>query len=141
MKLNHFLRGVSVLSLVALLASPLSLARASAGHDHGDAQATTAAAPALPSFEAANERFEVVGRVQSNELKLWLDDWATNAPVAGAKIELTVAGRKVVAVAASDGTYTAPFAEANKAGNYPIGLNITSAGNPVLLGARSEEHV
>jgi cobalt-zinc-cadmium efflux system membrane fusion protein len=135
MKLNHFLRGVSALSIVALLASPISLAYAGAGHDHGEAQATTTAAPALPSFEAANERFELVGRVQSDELKIWLDDWATNAPVAGAKIELAVAGQKLVPTLGADGTYAVPFPQANKAGSYPLGLTISGVGTPVLLGA------
>ncbi|MFN5270743.1 MAG: efflux RND transporter periplasmic adaptor subunit [Hyphomonadaceae bacterium] len=137
MKFTKLMRGSSAMSLTAVLLSSLvPFSTVSASDDHGEAGgATTAAGPALPSFEAANDRFEVVGRVQSDALKIWLDDWATNAPVPGAKIALTIAGRKVVATAAADGTYNVPFPEADKAGNYPIGLNITGAGNPVLLGA------
>jgi cobalt-zinc-cadmium efflux system membrane fusion protein len=132
MKLQHFLRGVSLASLVLLLITPISSAFAHGGDEAGEA--TGEAAPALPRFEAANERFEVVGRVQSDELKIWLDDFATNAPITGAKIEVSVGGRKVAAELEADGTHAIAFPEADKPGSYPISLSISGAGAPVLMG-------
>jgi membrane fusion protein, heavy metal efflux system len=132
MKLKHFLRGVSLASLALFLITPISSAFAHGGDEAGEA--TGEAAPALPRFEAANERYEVVGRVQSDELKIWLDDFATNAPITGAKIEVSVGGRKVVAELEADGTHAIAFPEADKRGSYPISLSISGAGAPVLMG-------
>ncbi len=114
--------------------TPSSIAFAS--DDHGEAAgAATAAAPALPRFEAANDRYEIVGRVEGDALKIWLDDWATNAPIQNAKIDMTIGSRKIVATAGADGTYTAPLPEADKPASYPISFTIASAGAPSLLGA------
>jgi len=132
MKLKYLLRGVSLASLALFLITPISSAFAHGGDEAGEV--TGEVAPALPRFEAANERFEVVGRVQSDELKIWLDDFATNAPITGAKIEVSVGGRKVAAELEADGTHAIAFPEADKPGSYPISLSILGAGAPVLMG-------
>ncbi len=132
MKLKYLLRGVSLASLALFLITPIPSAFAHGGDEAGEV--TGEVAPALPRFEAANERFEVVGRVQSDELKIWLDDFATNAPITGAKIEVSVGGRKVAAELEADGTHAIAFPEADKPGSYPISLSILGAGAPVLMG-------
>ena len=61
------------------------------GHDHGDAPAA-AVGTASPRVSAHSDLFELVGTVDSGELKIHLDRYATNEPVLDAKIEVE-AGR------------------------------------------------
>ncbi|GAA4006145.1 hypothetical protein GCM10022408_17430 [Hymenobacter fastidiosus] len=66
------------------------------GEDHGDgAQAGTAAGATSFSVAALSEQFEVLLRYepleggQPADLRLFLSDYATNAPIKGAKLTLT----------------------------------------------------
>ena len=117
---------------LALLA-PLPVL-AGPGHDHGgEAAGSTEAAPAAPRLEAANDTFEVVGRVEDDALRLWLDRWATNEPVTGAGLTITVGQRQVAATAQADGTYSAELPEADTAGTYPILVAVSGDGAPAIL--------
>lgn len=128
-----FNRSVALALLAGAVAMP---ALAGPGHDHGDGAApTTVAAPALPRFETSSDRFEIVGRVDGDDLRLWIDDWATNAPATAARVELTIGARKVAATANPDGTYGASLPEHDVPGTYPVTIRITGAGAPAMLGA------
>ena len=73
------------------------------GHDHGDAAKTSPAA-ALPRLEAASGPFELVAVLHRGELLLYLDGFATNAPIVDATIAVeTPAGS--VAAETRGGTY------------------------------------
>ncbi|HMM73584.1 MAG TPA: hypothetical protein PKC22_15425, partial [Rhodocyclaceae bacterium] len=89
MKLSPLLAVLSIAT--ALLLSPL--ARASEGHDHGDATPATTG-PALPRFIAVSDIFELVGVLNGKHITLYLDRTADNTPVTDAQIELEVAGEK-----------------------------------------------
>ncbi|GAA3920825.1 hypothetical protein GCM10022406_03950 [Hymenobacter algoricola] len=80
--------------LLGLLLS--STARAHGGEDHGDGpKAGTAAGATSFSVAALSEKFEVLLRYEPLEggkpadLRLFLSDYATNAPIKGAKLTLT----------------------------------------------------
>jgi hypothetical protein len=90
MKSTHLL---AALSLAVLLLGTSMSATAGEGHDHGDA-APAAAGTALPRFAAVSETFELVGVLDGKQVTLYLDRFADNAPVRGAKIELEIAGAK-----------------------------------------------
>ena len=75
------------------------------GHDHGPA-ADAVAGTASPRVSAQSDLFELVGIVEGGELKIYLDRFATNEPVTDAKIEVDIAGKKSIAVAQSDGSYS-----------------------------------
>ena len=86
MKSTHLL---AALSLAVLLLGTSMSATAGEGHDHGDA-APAAAGTALPRFAAVSETFELVGVLDGKQVTLYLDRFADNAPVRGAKIELEI---------------------------------------------------
>lgn len=130
--LTHTVGTGAVLALALTATSP---ALAGPGHDHGNEAATPAAAtPSLPRFETSSDRFEIVGRVEGDNLRLWIDDWATNAPVTSATLDLTIGSRKVAATAQPDGTFDAPMPEHDTPGTYPVTIAIRGVGAPALLG-------
>ena len=80
----------------AVLALSLGFAMpvlAGEGHDHGDAT-PVATGKALPRFAAVSESFELVGVLDGKQVTLYLDRFADNTPVRGAKIDLEIAGAK-----------------------------------------------
>ncbi|MDT7838494.1 hypothetical protein [Aquabacterium sp. OR-4] len=100
---------------------------ADAGHDHGPAQPAVAGA-ALPRFAAQSDQFELVGVLDGRRLNLYLDRFADNAPVPGARIELDLAGSRHSAQPQPDGSYTLLL----KAAPAPGLLSVTAT---VSLGA------
>ncbi|MFC5302626.1 hypothetical protein [Azospira restricta] len=97
------------------------------------APAAHAAEAAHPSFEASSELFELVGRLKDGRLTLTLDRWASNEPVAGARIEIDSNGRQLVAAAQPDGTYTVDAAPFAAAANYPLAITVTAGSDSDLL--------
>lgn len=127
--------GAATFGLLALV-MPQGLA-AGPGHDHGaEAAPQAAVGPSLPRFEAANGRLELVGRVEGQNLRLWLDDWATNQPITKATLNVTIGRRQANATANPDGTFQLALPEATKAGDLPVLVSITGLGEPTLLSAK-----
>jgi hypothetical protein len=121
-------RFISVFALLASITMFLSgFALASPGHDHShDAAPQTAAASALPRFEAHSELFEVVGVLHEDELSVFVDRFNSNAPVLGAKVELESASAKAAGQFHEDhGDYSFALASFKKPGSHPITLTIT----------------
>lgn len=127
--------------LLAAFPAPLL---AGPGHDHGDEGAPAAeAAPPAPRFEAASDAYEIVGRVEGDALRLWLDRWASNEPVTKAGLTLTVGQRRAAVSAQADGTYLAELPEADSAGTYPVLVTVAGGGGPAVLAGQlviSDEH-
>ncbi|MBX9883306.1 MAG: hypothetical protein K2X73_15245 [Sphingomonas sp.] len=117
-------------AVVLALALATGAALAHEGEDH-DAPAASAAA-GRPPATAEDGRYEVVAESNGRHLKLWLDDWASNAPVAGARVVATIAGRDLPLRALAPGDFAldlpAPFI-----GPTPIGLAIEGPRGPALL--------
>ncbi len=101
--------------VIALLLCFFTLSAAAFAHgDHDHDEPAPAATGNLPQIEIAGEDLELVGEVADRTLKIYLDRKATNAPVDGATITLTVDGIPGgTATAASAGTYeiAAPWAD------------------------------
>jgi hypothetical protein len=94
--------GIVLLAWTTLWAAA---AGAHEGHDHGaPAIAVTAAAPRV---EASSESFELVGIVDGGAMRIFLDRFASNAPVTRAAIEVTVDGIAVSAAPQPDGSFVA----------------------------------
>lgn len=96
---------------------------------------TAAAEAARPAFEAHSELFELVGRIKDERLTLTLDRWASNEPVSGARIEIEVDGKTLLAEAQPDGSYAlgaAPFATP---ATYPLTILIDAGDESDLLAA------
>ena len=117
--------------LCALLALWLlsSAAPAHEGHDHGEPPPSLALPTLAPRAEAAGDLFEVLLRLDGTQLTLWVDRFASNEPVTGARVELEGKGWKAVATPASDGSYRleAP-AELRQVGNHPLVITVQLAG-------------
>lgn len=93
----------------------------------------SAAEAARPSFEAHSELFELVGRIRDGRLTLTLDDWASNEPISGARIEIDFAGHSHIAEARADGTYTLDATPFAAPATYPLIITITAGEQSDLL--------
>ncbi len=91
-------------AMVAAIVITTSLALAGPGHDHGPAPAG-AAAPASPRVTASSDAFELVGIVEGEVLVVYLDRFATNEPVTGATITISLNGTALKAEPQPNGTY------------------------------------
>ena len=136
MKSTHPL---AALSLAAVLLGAGMPAAAGPGHDHGDA-APAATGTALPRFAAVSETFELVGVLDGKQVTLYLDRFADNAPVRGAKIELEIAGAKFSAQAHGDNAYEVVLKEAPKPGVLPITATVTAGTEVDLLAGELDIH-
>jgi cobalt-zinc-cadmium efflux system membrane fusion protein len=118
------------LALLVALASPAlpvlsGPALAHEGHDHG-ADAPPAPAATAPRAEAVSERFELVAVVQGTDLVLYLDAFATNAPVPEASVAvMTPEGRRRAAETAP-GTYrlASPWLLAGDDHDLVVGISV-----------------
>jgi RND family efflux transporter MFP subunit len=110
----------AMLSSLGLLTTLAASAAAHEGHDHG-APPPAAATTSNPRVVAQSDAYELVGILRGDRLGLYLDRFATNEPVADAKIAVTVGGdEEVQAQPAPDGTYT--ITSAKFAGEGPLEL-------------------
>jgi len=125
-----------VLSLVATLWLPMH-AHAGPGHDHGDHGPAAVQGTALPRFTATSELFELVGVLDGKRLTLYLDRAADNAPVAGARIELEIAGTKLQATPRDD-LYEVELANPPAPGVLPITATVTAGSDADLLAGELE---
>jgi len=105
---------------------------ASPGHDHGDAPAA-AIGTAAPRVTSHSDLFEVVGMVEGNELKIYLDRYATNEPVTDAKIEVEIGNIKGVAAAQADGSYSFKSDVFAKPGDLAVSFTVLAGKDADLL--------
>jgi len=132
----------TTLLCAAAACMPTTPLAAGDGHDHGAEPA--AAGAASPRVEAHSDLFELVGVVDKGEMTLYLDRYATNEPVVGAKIEFEAGAVKGVAQPRPDGTYLAKFDALSKPGQVALSFVVTAgADTDILAGelALGEPHV
>ncbi|MBE2260445.1 MAG: LPXTG cell wall anchor domain-containing protein [Rhodobacteraceae bacterium] len=104
------------------------------GEDHG------APPPALsqsvaPRASAATDDFEVVAAVEDQKLVIYVDRFASNEPVAAARVEVEgdVAGIQGVASETSPGTYVIDLAAGLPAARHPLTISIETSDSADLL--------
>lgn len=115
----------------ALLAPTVSVAHE--GEDHGAEPGAVAAA--APTAAATSDRYEAVLRLTDGQLRLYLDDYRTNAPVTRARVGALIGGRELRLPEIEPGTYAAPTGQPFPAGETEIGLSIEAAAGADLLSA------
>ncbi|MDO9225387.1 MAG: hypothetical protein Q8M09_14085 [Pseudomonadota bacterium] len=128
-----------VLFLLGVL-SGLSLippAFAHEGHDHGDAPKPVPVADAAPRFETASEAFELVGVLHGRALTLYLDDYASNAPVEKATLEVEAGKQKMQAKESEPGVYFLELTD-TKPGRLGLVFTIQAGESVDLLTANLE---
>ena len=115
-----------------LLALATTLAMADDGHGHGDA-APAAGGTASPRIAAHSDLFELVGIVDKGQMKVYLDRFASNEPVTGARIEFESGSNKGTAQPQADGTYLIKFDALAKPGELPFSFTVTAGSDTDLL--------
>ncbi len=105
---------------------------ASEGHDHGEG-AVAAAGAASPRFTAHSDLFEILGIVDKGQMVVYLDRYASNEPVIGARVEFEAGTGKGIAAPQADGTYLIKFDALGKPGNTPFSFTVTAGTDTDLL--------
>jgi hypothetical protein len=116
--------GLRVAALTLILS--VNAAHAHDGHDHGS-EAIPAPTHVLPRGEASSAEFEIVVVAASDHLTIYLDQFATNAPLSSAEIEVETPQGPVKATAQPDGVYTlkAPWL-LTQSGHADVALTVTA---------------
>jgi cobalt-zinc-cadmium efflux system membrane fusion protein len=120
-------RFASALAAGALIAT---LASAHEGHDHDAPAEAAGPASVAARGEAASENFELVAVAQGAELLIYLDRFATNAPITGATIEVETPAGPAKAEERDDGSYRLAAPWLANAGHLDL-LFTVSADNAV----------
>lgn len=108
--------------------------RAHGGEDHGDGGPAPTVAVA-PRAEAHSEEFELVAVLGGERLTVWLDHYATNAPVAAAQLELESGAWKAAGRPAGEGVFEFDAAALAGAGEHPLVFTVQTPDSADLLQA------
>lgn len=132
------MKHVRMFFLVTFIALPAwAGGDSSDGHTHAapPVPAMVAPAQATPRAVAATEDFEVVAVLEGKQLVVYVDRFASNEPVAKAKVEVEGAGLKGLAGEAAPGTYVMAVAAAIAPGKHPLTISIEAGDTADLLSA------
>lgn len=110
----------------------LSPAFAGAGHDHGDAT-PTATGTSSPRVNTHSDLFELVGIVDAGAMTIYIDRYATNEPVTGAKLEVEFGTAKGMATPQADGTYLFEHAALRDAATLAVNFTVVAGTESDLL--------
>lgn len=121
-----------VIIAVLFISAPLT-AFAHGGEDHG-APAPSISSSAAPRAVASSDEFEAVAVLDGKKLVLYLDRFASNAPVVGAKVEIEGGGIKGAAAETSPGVYAMDAASVAPA-KHPLTISIEAGDSADLLSA------
>ncbi|MEZ5764875.1 MAG: efflux RND transporter periplasmic adaptor subunit [Xanthobacteraceae bacterium] len=95
-------RALCVLAMLSALFTSFTYAHE--GHDHGPAPSSPSAAT-LERGEAHSEKIEVVATLDGDTLRIFIDRYATNAPVDGATVDVETSAGPAKAEALGGGMY------------------------------------
>lgn len=114
-------------------------AHAHGGDDHGGGDHAPAATAATSSAAGAaragtsSEDFELVAVLDGDQLLLYLDDYASNAPVADALVELASGTAPRAAVQVAPGTYALDAGALATPGSHPLTVSVQAGERSDLL--------
>lgn len=110
-----YLLGFSLLGIAA--------AGAHEGHDHG-APPPPVSTTVAPRMEASTSAIELVAVSGSGEVRIYLDDFRSNDPLEGARIEVDAAGETLQATSVGEGVYTINPRWAGTPGSYDLAFTV-----------------
>jgi len=119
-------------ALALLSATPAALGHG--GEDH-DAPPPAISQDVAPRTSAASEDFEVVAVLEEKKLVLYVDRFASNEPLAKAKVELEGAGLKGLASELAPGTYVMDVTSPIPPARHPLTISIEAGDTADLLSA------
>ncbi len=109
---------------------------ASDGHTHAEtAPAPVPVTASAPRAVAATEDFELVAILEGKHLVVYVDRFASNEPVAKAKVEIEGAGLKGLAGEAAPGTYVMDLASTLPPAKHALTISIEAGDTADLLSA------
>ncbi|QCK87366.1 HlyD family efflux transporter periplasmic adaptor subunit [Phreatobacter aquaticus] len=108
-----------------LLAASVVVGRAHDGHDHAPPP-VVADSVAAPRGEAASDAFELVASLRNGELIVFIDDFATNAPVTSATVEVDTPAGTLALSPRADGGFGAPVAWATTPSRKDLIITVTA---------------
>ena len=126
------LRALAVSLALAAVAAPGGGARAHEGHSHGT-EAPAPPAQAAPRAEAVSTDFELVAVAMGDRVRLYLDRFATNAPVTGADIDVETPDGAVEAKAIGDGVYEIAAPWLARGRRHDLLATVTTGGTTDVL--------
>ncbi|MEE7458873.1 RND transporter [Methylorubrum populi] len=132
MSFSAALRALAVRLALAAAALGAGPSIAHDGHDHGGAP-TAPPSQAAPRAEAASSTFELVAVAGSRTVRLYLDRFATNAPVNGASVSVETPDGPVEAVAAGDGIYDLAAPWLARSRRHDLLATVTAEGETDVL--------
>lgn len=126
------IRTILLSACIALSVLPIA-GHAHEGHDDEASPASGLPGVNGPRVEAQSDLFEIVGVVERDAMKIFLDRYATNEPVVDAKIDIEAGSLKGSAQANPDGTYTFKNPALTQPGQLPVTFTIVAGGESDLL--------
>lgn len=124
---------MATVAAAILLLAPSTL-YAHGDEDHGAAVATGAPKGAKPRIEARTATIELVAAVDADDMTIWIDGWADNAPITNANVNVTIDGKSQSAKSAG-GVYTVTDAKLETPGAHQVAFVIARAGSVESLSA------
>jgi hypothetical protein len=125
-----------------LLALSLVLPLAAWGHggeDHGaPAGATAFVVSAAPRLSTQTDQFELVGVLEGSVLRLYLDQFGSNTPVAKAQIEVERGSWKALATEVAPAVYTVPAPALAQPGKHALTITVQAGDVTDLMDATLE---
>lgn len=134
---------LGLLSAVLLIATT-PVAWAGEGHSHDEGPVAETGKP-LPSVTAVSQAYELVGRLNHDELSILVDRSASTEPVLGASLLVEVEGRRANAPFDADhGDYSLTDPELIafllKPGHKTMAFTLTNGGESEILNGELEVH-
>lgn len=132
------MKQISTFFAAALFAAFSLSAWAHGGEDHGSEAPQAPPVATAPGASAETEEFELVAALEGKKLTLTLDRFATNEPVADARVEVeSGSALKSVASQVAPGVYAlqVPDAVFAKPGKYPLTITVQAGQSADLLTA------
>src|SRR5260370_23653455 len=107
--------------------------RTAAGHDDDAATPKSPGVSVSPRLVARSGDFELVGVARGRTLSIYLDRFADNQPVTGAKLDVEADGQNLSATAEPNGTYTLTANWVAQTGRHAVIVTIVSDQGSDLL--------
>ncbi len=95
------------------------------GHEHEEApDPKVEATEAGPSLELRSSRIEMLVVRETTTLTIYIDDYASNAPLAGLRVQARIGARVLAAAAGAPGIYRIPADLLGAAGALPVSFTV-----------------
>ena len=133
--LRSLVPGALLIALLITLSGQSAIAGPGHNHDHGHEHQPAPALPAPPKAVMSSHQFELVGELNEHGLLWYLDDYASNAPITDATLDIELDGKTARAEPLPDGRYQLHLDQPLAQGEHPLLATIlTDTASDLLVG-------